>query len=133
MTVTLYYLGVCVSGEGRGGASSICRRRSVWLKLSPSIHIKAKSEKHIRHNMTTIFYLYDCIHSMTSRGLIQPTFSTAHTSCKPISFIKENKRMVAMMLVLCPSNSPGHTYMGPLFEFHRWGSFSTASRRHFRS
>ena len=23
--------------------------------------------------------------------------------------------------------------MGPLFEFHRWGSFSTASRRHFRS
>ena len=23
--------------------------------------------------------------------------------------------------------------MGPLFEFRRWGSFSTASRRHFRS
>ena len=22
-----------------------------------------------------------------------------------------------MMLVLCPSNSPDHTYMGPLFEF----------------
>ena len=61
MTVTLYYLGVCVSGEGGGGgASSIFRRRSVWLKLSHFIHIKAKSEKHI-HNMATIFYLYDCI------------------------------------------------------------------------
>ena len=61
MTVTLYYLGVfvCVCGGG-GGASSIFRRRSVWLKLSHSIHIKAKSKKHI-HNMTTIFYLYDCI------------------------------------------------------------------------
>ena len=45
---------VCVGG--RGGASSIF----VWLKLSHSIHIKAKYEKHI-HNMTTIFYLYDCI------------------------------------------------------------------------
>ena len=22
--------------------------------------------------------------------------------------------------------------MGPLFEFHRWGSFTTASQRHFR-
>ena len=65
--------------------------------------------------------------------LIQPTISTAHTGCKLISFIKENKGMVAMMLVLCPSKSPGHTYMGPLFEFYRRGSFSTASRRHFRS
>ena len=64
MIVTLYYLGVCVSGEegGGGGASSIFRRWSVWLKLSHSIHIKAKSEKRI-HNMTTIFYLYDCISS----------------------------------------------------------------------
>ena len=60
MTVTLYHLGVCVSGEGGGGASSTFRRRSVWLKCSHSIHIKAKSEKHI-HYMTTIFYLYDCI------------------------------------------------------------------------
>ena len=67
MTVTLYYLGVCVSGKwggggggGGGGASSIFRRRRVWLKLSHSIHLKAKSEKHV-HNMTTIFYLYDCI------------------------------------------------------------------------
>ena len=61
MIVTLYYLGVCVLGEGGGGvASSIFRRWSVWLKLLHSIHIKAKSEKHI-HNMTTIFYLYDCI------------------------------------------------------------------------
>ena len=57
MTVTLYNLGVCVSGEGGGGggggggASSIFRYKG---------HIKAKSEKHI-HNMATIFYLYDCI------------------------------------------------------------------------
>ena len=58
MTLTMYYLGVCVSGEG-GGASSIFRRRSVWLKISHSIHIKAKSEKH-NNNLTTIFYLYDC-------------------------------------------------------------------------
>ena len=60
MTVTLYYLSVCVSvegGGGGGGASSIFRRRSVLLKLSHYIHIKAKSEKHI-HNMITIFYLY---------------------------------------------------------------------------
>ena len=47
-------------GGGGGGASSLFRRRSVWLKLLQSIHIKVKSEKHI-HNMTTIFYLYDCI------------------------------------------------------------------------
>ena len=63
MTVTLYNLGVCVSGEGGGGGggvSSIFRRRTVWLKPLHSIHIKAKSEKHI-HNMATIFYLYDCI------------------------------------------------------------------------
>ena len=59
MTVTLYYLGVCVSGKG-GGASSIFRRQSVWLKLSHSIHIKVKSEKHV-YNMTKIFYLHDCI------------------------------------------------------------------------
>ena len=58
MTLTMYYLCVCVLGEG-GGASSIFRRRSVWLKLSHSIHIKAKSEKHV-HNMTKIFYLHDC-------------------------------------------------------------------------
>ena len=61
MTVYLYYIGVCALGEGGGGgASSLFRRRSVWLKLSHSIHKKVKSEKHI-HNMTTIFYLYDCI------------------------------------------------------------------------
>ena len=63
MKVTLYYLGVCLLEEGvggGGGASSMFRRRSVWLKLLHSIHIKAKSEKHI-HNMTTIFYSYDCI------------------------------------------------------------------------
>ena len=62
MTVTLYNLGVCVLGEGGGGASSIFRRRSVWLKPLHSIHIKAKSEKHI-HNMlgclgwATLFYI----------------------------------------------------------------------------
>ena len=55
-----YVLSRCMCVGGRGGASSIFRRRSVWLKLSHSIHIKAKSEKHI-HNMTTIFYLNDCI------------------------------------------------------------------------
>ena len=55
----MYYLGKCVLGErgGGGGASSIFRRQSVWLKLLHSIQIKAKSEKHI-HNMTPIFYSY---------------------------------------------------------------------------
>ena len=55
MTVTLHYLGVCVLGEGGGGAG--------FLDISTaecSIHIKAKSGKNI-HNMTTIFYLFDCI------------------------------------------------------------------------
>ena len=28
------------------------------------------------------------------------------------------------MLVLCPSKSPAHTYMGSLFEFHRGGGDS---------
>ena len=60
MTVYLYYLSVCVLGEGGGGASSLFRRRIVWLKLLQSIHIKVKSEKHI-HYMTTIFDLYDGI------------------------------------------------------------------------
>ena len=61
MLVTLYYLGVCVLGRGGGRvASSIFRRRSVWPKLLHFIHIKAESDKHI-DNMTTIFYLYDCI------------------------------------------------------------------------
>ena len=46
-----------MGGGEWGGASSIFRRGSVCLKTS--IHIKAKSEKHI-HNMATIFYLYDC-------------------------------------------------------------------------
>ena len=55
MTVTLYYLGVCVSGKGGWGFLDISM--SVSLKLIHSIHIMAKSEKHI-HNMT--FYLYDC-------------------------------------------------------------------------
>ena len=54
----MYYQGVFVSGEG-GDASSIFRRRSVLLKISHSIHIKAESEKH-NNNLTTIFYLYEC-------------------------------------------------------------------------
>lgn len=79
MAVTLYYLGVRLLGEGEGGgflsiltaellciisvcgfwvrkkgeASSVFRQWSVWLKLLLSIHIEAKSEKHI-HNMKTI-------------------------------------------------------------------------------
>ena len=64
MTVTVLSRCMCVrvkvGGGGGGGASSIFRRRRVWLKLLHSIHIKAKSEKHI-HNMTTIFYSYGCI------------------------------------------------------------------------
>ena len=55
MTVYLYYLDVCVLGEG-GGASSLFRRRIVGLKLLQSIHIKVKSE-----NMTQNFDLYDGI------------------------------------------------------------------------
>ena len=106
-------------GGGGGGGSSLFRRRSVWLKLLQSIHIKVKSETHI-HNMTKIFFLYDCFSfNDLPYPLIQPTISTSHTGCKLISHMKENKGMVAMMLVLCSSNSPGHTNMGPLFEFHR--------------
>ena len=62
MTVTLCYLGVCVSGERgvpRYFDGGVCVR-GVCMKLLHSIHIKAKSEKHI-HNMTTIFCLYDSI------------------------------------------------------------------------
>ena len=63
MTVTLYYLGVCVSGErgggGRWGLLDISTAECV-VKLLHSIHLKANSEKHI-HNMTTIFNFYDRI------------------------------------------------------------------------
>ena len=54
---------------------------------------------------------------------------------KLISHLKGNKGMVAMMLVLCSSNSPGHTYIGSRFEFHRGGGgrFSNAPWRRFRS
>ena len=71
------------------------------------------------------------IHSMTSLNPTNRFYSTHWLQTD--KHIKENKGMVAMMLGLCPSNSQGHLYLGPLFEFHRWGSFSTASRRHFRS
>ena len=59
MTVTLYYLGVCVSGEGVGwGFLDMSTAECVVETFT--LHIKAKSEKHT-NNMTTIFYLYDCI------------------------------------------------------------------------
>ena len=32
-----------------------------------------------------------------------------------------------MMLVLCPSNSPGHAYMGSWFEFRRGGGAGVVS------
>ena len=54
-----YVLSGCICVGGRGDASSIFRRRSVLLKISHSIHIKAESEKH-NNNLTTIFYLYEC-------------------------------------------------------------------------
>ena len=72
------------------GASSVFRGQSVWLKLLHSIHKKAMSKKHI-HNMKPF----------------------QRNSCKLISNLNKNKGMVEMMLVLCPSNSPGQTYMGP--------------------
>ena len=56
MTVTLYYLGVCVLGE-RGGVLHISTADCVVEKFT--LH-SAKSEKDI-HNKTTIFYLYGCI------------------------------------------------------------------------
>ena len=57
---SVFVLSRCMCVRERGGGSSLFRRRSVWLKLLQSIHIKVKSEKHI-HNKTKIFYLYDCI------------------------------------------------------------------------
>ena len=46
-------------GGGGGGVRDISTAECV-VKPLHSIHIKAKSEKHI-HNMATLFYLYDCI------------------------------------------------------------------------
>ena len=59
MTVTLYYLGVFVLGEGGWGFIDISTVECM-VEILHSIDLKAKSEKHI-HNMTTIFYFYDCI------------------------------------------------------------------------
>ena len=56
---SIFVLSRCMCVREAGG-SSLFRRRSVWLKLLQSIHIKVKSEKHI-HNMAKILYLYDCI------------------------------------------------------------------------
>ena len=126
-------------GKGEG-ASSIFRRRSVWLKLLHSIHIKAKSEKHI-HNMTTIFYLYDCISFNDLPLFNQPYLDySPHSGCKLISHIKENKGMVAIMLVLYPSNSPGHTHIGLYLSFtsgvafplHHGGIFALKGGAPFR-
>ena len=44
---SMFVLSRCMCVRERGGGSSL-------------FHIKVKSEKHI-HNMTKIFYLYDCI------------------------------------------------------------------------
>ena len=59
---------MCVRGRGVGLSQYFDGGVPVWLKLLHSIHLKAKSEKHI-HNMTTIFYFHDSMivfHSMTS-------------------------------------------------------------------
>ena len=72
MTVYLYYLGVCVLGEGEGGGGFLVLSTAecvVETFTVESIHIKVKSEKHI-HNMATIFYLYDCI---SFNDLLNPT------------------------------------------------------------
>ena len=59
-------------GEGVwSGASSIFRRRSVWVKLSHSIHIKAKSEKHIQYSICMIVF-----HSMPSLNQTNHFYST---------------------------------------------------------
>ena len=66
MTVTLYYIGVCLSGDsgcecgGELGFFDISTAEFVVESFTLHSYNKAKSEKHI-HNMTTIFYLYDCI------------------------------------------------------------------------
>ena len=63
MTVTLYYLEVCVSREGGGGGGGgfLDISMAECLVETFTLHsYKCQSEKHI-HNMATIFYLYDCI------------------------------------------------------------------------
>ena len=61
MTETMYYLGVCVSG-GRGwGFLDISTAECVVETFTlHSYKGQVGTLKHI-HNMTTIFYLYDCI------------------------------------------------------------------------
>ena len=118
---------MCV--RGRGAASSIFRRRSLWLKPLHSIHIKAKSEKHI-HKMATIFYLNELFHSMTSLNPTNHFYSTHWQQTD--SHIKENKGMVAIMLVYVPPTAqaisiPG-LYLsftgGVVFPLHHGGIFA---------
>ena len=84
MTVNVLSRCMCVRGKEGGVFSSIFRRRSVWLKRLHSIHIKAKSEKHI-HHMATIFYSYGCI-SINDLPLPNQAFplNTLATKCLAI-------------------------------------------------
>ena len=50
---------MCVRGRGRGEGLLDITTAECVVETLHSIHLKAKYEKHI-HNMTTIFYLYDC-------------------------------------------------------------------------
>ena len=69
--------------------------------------------------MTSIFYSAGCI-LINDFPLPYQVFPL-NTGYKLLNHLKGNKRILAMVLVLCSSNSPGHTYMGSRFEFHRRG------------
>ena len=83
---SMYFLGVCVLGKGE--ASSIFRRRSVWLKILRSIHIKAESEKHMQPVMKRYSIRMIVFQSMIS---LNPTKHSHSTHCKLISHLKKNK------------------------------------------
>ena len=53
-------ISVYVCKGKRGGGVLVISTAECVVELLQSIHIKVKSEKHM-HNMTKIFYLYDCI------------------------------------------------------------------------